>query len=208
MISAIWKDLSPPYATIVADPPWRYRKSRQELGTVHSRAMVSDLYATLSMRELATLPVSELASDNAHLYLWVTVPRLFGERDDKDGFGPFHIMQAWGFRYVTMLTWHKTGAPGMGSYFRIDTEHCLFGVRGHAPIPPTKRLRNVIAAPRGRHSEKPFRLLEIAEEVSPSPRLELFARSRRSGWDAWGLEAPSLHETIPIRLKATDLLPE
>ena len=82
----------------------------------------------------------------------------------------------------------------MGSYFRIDTEHCLFGVRGSAPIPPSNRLRNVIVAPRGRHSEKPARLYEIAEAVSPSPRLELFARARRDGWDAWGNEAPSLNE--------------
>ena len=186
-----WRGLSPPYSTIVADPPWRYRKSPQGNGTVHSRTLVSDLYQTMSMRELAELPVAELTANNAHLYLWVTVPRLFGERDDKEGFGPFHIMQAWGFRYVTMLTWHKSGAPGMGSYFRIDTEHCLFGVRGHAPIPPTKRLRNLISAPRGRHSEKPARLFEMAEAVSPGPRLELFARVRRPGWDSWGNELSS-----------------
>jgi N6-adenosine-specific RNA methylase IME4 len=185
-VNPLWRGLSPPYSTIVADPPWRYRKSPQEEGTIHSRALVSDLYDTMSMRQLAELPVAELAADDAHLYLWVTVPRLFGERDDPEGFGPFHIIQAWGFRYVTMLTWHKSGAPGMGSYFRIDTEHCLFGVRGHAPILPTNRLRNVIVAPRGRHSEKPARLLEMAEAVSPTPRVELFARVRRLGWDAWG----------------------
>ncbi len=187
-MNTLWRGLSPPYGTIVADPPWRYRKSLQEEGTVHARALVSDRYATMSMRQLAELPVAELAAADGHLYLWATVPRLFGERDDKEGFGPFHIMQAWGFRYVTMLTWHKTGAPGMGSYFRIDTEHCLFGVRGHAPIPPPRRLRNVIVARRGRHSEKPTRLLEVAEAVSPAPRLELFARVRRLGWDVWGNE--------------------
>lgn len=183
-----WIGLHPPYGTIVADPPWRYRKSPQAPETVHSRNLVSDLYDTMSMRELSELPVRELAASDCHLYLWVTVPRLFGERDDREGFGPFQIMQAWGFRYITMLTWHKTGAPGLGSYFRIDTEHCLFGVRGHAPIPPKNRLRNTIVAPRGRHSEKPAQLLEIAERVSPTPRVELFARRRRPGWDAWGKE--------------------
>lgn len=185
-MNAMWADLTPPYGTIVADPPWRYRKSQQQKHTVHSRMLVSDLYETLSMRELATLPVVELAAPNAHIYLWVTVPRLFGERDDRDGFGPFQILHAWGFRYVTMLTWHKKGAPGMGSYFRIDTEHCLFGVRGHAPIAPKDRQRNVIVASRGKHSEKPAALLEMAEQVSPGPRVELFARQRRPGWDAWG----------------------
>jgi len=189
-MNSLWRNLSPPYGTIVADPPWRYRKSPQAEGTTHARTLVSDLYDTMSMRQLAALPVQELAATNAHLYLWVTVPRLFGERDDTEGFGPFQIMHAWGFRYVTMLTWHKRGAPGMGSYFRIDTEHCLFGVRGRCPIPPSDRLRNVIEAPRGKHSEKPARLYEIAEAVSPSPRLELFARARRAGWDAWGNQLP------------------
>jgi N6-adenosine-specific RNA methylase IME4 len=187
-MNPLWRGLMPPYGTIVADPPWRYRKSPQSKGTSHARTLVSDLYETMSMRQLADLPVRELAATNAHLYLWVTVPRLFGERDDREGFGPYHIMQAWGFRYVTMITWHKTGAPGMGSYFRIDTEHCLFGVRGHAPIQPQHRLRNMIVARRGRHSEKPTRIFEIAEAVSPAPRLELFARRRRSGWDGWGDE--------------------
>lgn len=187
----------------MADPPWRYRKSPQDRGTVHARTLVSDLYETMSMRDLAAMPVSDLAARDAHLYLWVTVPRLFGERDDKSGFGPFHILQAWGFRYVTMLTWHKTGAPGMGSYFRIDTEHCLFGVRGNAPIAPGKRLRNVIAAPRGRHSEKPERLYQIAEAVSPRPRVELFARARRPGWDSWGNEVPPA--TIQDQLEISEV---
>jgi N6-adenosine-specific RNA methylase IME4 len=195
----VWEGLSAPYGTIVADPPWRYRKSAQPAGTTHARKLVSDLYETLSMRQLADLPVAELAADNAHLYLWVTVPRMFGERDDRDGFGPFQIMNAWGFRYVTMLTWHKTGPPGMGSYFRIDTEHCLFGVRGKAAIPPSRRLRNVISAPRGKHSAKPDQLYAIAEAVSPGPRAELFARNRRPGWDCWGHEVPPTPCPAPVR---------
>ena len=191
MTTDMWPSLSPPYGTILADPPWRYRKSPQAAGTNHSRNMVSDLYETLTMRQLAELPVASLAAENAHLYMWVTVPRLFGERGDREGFGPFQILNAWGFRYITMLTWHKTGAPGMGSYFRIDTEHCLFGVRGRAPIPPSDRLRNMIVAARGKHSQKPDRLHEIAEAVSPGPRLELFARRQRPGWDVWGREVES-----------------
>lgn len=183
----MFEHLNPPYGTIVADPPWRYRKSAQPAGTKHSRDFVSDLYETLTMQEIAALPVGDLAAPNAHLYLWATVPRLFGERD-QPGFGPVQIMQAWGFRYVTLLTWVKTGAPGMGSYYRIDTEHVLFGVKGHAPIPPSNRMRNVIMANRGKHSQKPSELFNLAEKVSPNPYVELFARDRRIGWDAWGKE--------------------
>ena len=188
----MFEELSSPYGAIVADPPWAYRKSKQPEGTKHSRTFVSDLYDTLTMREIADLPVGNLAATDAHLYLWVTNPRLFGDRD-KNGFGPLQIMEAWGFRYITMLTWEKPGAPGMGSYFRIDTEHVLFGVRGRAPIPPAKRVRNVIHAKRGKHSEKPPDLMDIVEKVSPGPYLELFARQPRLGWDSWGngLEQPA-----------------
>jgi len=88
-----------------------------------------------------------------------------------------------------MLTWHKLGPIGLGYYFRGETEHILFGVRGRAPL-ADKSARNHFAVTKGRHSAKPDRFYEIVERVSPEPRLELFARRRRVGWDVWGDEAP------------------
>jgi N6-adenosine-specific RNA methylase IME4 len=119
----------------------------------------------------------------------VTNPRLFA---DKAGHGPTpaEMMARWGFVYVTVLTWHKLGAPGMGWYFRGDTEHVLFGVKGKLGIPASERVSNHFAAAKSRHSAKPDRFYEIVERVSPEPRLELFARRRRFGWDVWGNEAP------------------
>lgn len=136
----------------------------------------------MSIEEIASLPVGEWASEDAHLYLWVTNPILPEA---------FSLVAAWGFRYVTLLTWHKLGSPGMGFYFRGDTEHVLFGVRGDAPIPPGLRVSNHFAAKKYGHSAKPDRFYEIVERVSPEPRLELFARRRRVEWDVWGDEAPS-----------------
>lgn len=135
----------------------------------------------MSNADLMGLPVTDLVADDAHLYLWVTVPRMF----DPDG--PASIMRAWGFRYLTTLTWLKTGgAPGLGYYFRINTEHVLFGVRGHLAIPPAARESNVIKAGRRRHSEKPSAFMDLVERVSPGPYVELFARAPRLGWDSWG----------------------
>jgi len=172
------------YRAIVADPPWRYQR---DSGLGSNRA-AADNYPTMSNAEIASLPVAGMAADSAHLYLWVTNPRLF--KEDTDDCGPQDILTAWGFRYVTMLTWHKLGAPGMGWYFRGDTEHVLFGVRGSAPIPPELRVSNHFAAARHEHSAKPDRFYELVERVSPAPRLELFARRRRYGWDVLGNEAP------------------
>lgn len=173
------------YRTIVADPPWEYDRAS---GLGSNRA-AADNYPTMTNAEIASLPVASMAAESAHLYLWVTNLRLFAEEGDA-AVGPIEILRAWGFRYATMLTWHKLGAPGMGWYFRGDTEHVLFGVRGKAPIDPALRESNHFAASRHGHSVKPDRFYELVERVSPGPYLELFARRRRYGWDVWGNEAP------------------
>ena len=53
----------------------------------------------------------------------------------------------------------------------------------------TEAQDQVVLAPRGRHSEKPAvfrqRLIDLLGDV---PRIELFARERVEGWDAWGDE--------------------
>lgn len=173
------------YRTIVADPPWEYNATKGLPIRGYKPSTAEAHYSTLSMREIAALPVSNLAAPAAHLYLWVTNPRLFGDRGDH-GFGPIDVAEAWGFEYRTLLTWSKTGSLGMGWYFRGATEHILFCTRGGASIPPERREPNLITARRRRHSEKPGALYDLVERVSPSPYLELFARTPRLGWDSWG----------------------
>jgi N6-adenosine-specific RNA methylase IME4 len=184
-----WEGLSPPYRTLVADPPWRYQVTRGlpsgSRDPSHERHTAEDNYSTMSNAEIAAMPVRELADDTACLFLWVTNPRMFGERNG-DSLTPKEIMEAWGFQYRTLLTWVKTGAPGMGSYFRGDTEHVLFGVRGGFKIPPAQRRRNVITAARGRHSTKPAAFFDLVEATCPGPYLELFCRQPRFSWDSWG----------------------
>lgn len=172
------------FKTVVIDPPWAYDRD----GGLGSNRAAADQYQTMTNAAIAALPVRDMAERNSHIYLWTTNPRLFKEGDD--GLGPREMLDVWGFRYVTMLTWHKLGSPGMGWYFRGDTEHVLFGVRGKAPIPAELRVSNIFAAPRTVHSAKPDRFYEIVERVSPGPWLEVFARRRRVGWGAWGHEAP------------------
>lgn len=174
-----WEGLSPPYSTIVADPPWSYGTSRiiTSARSAATSPSVADRYGTLTAPEIAALPVVDLAADDAHLYLWVTNPLL------PDA---FQVVEAWGFRYITCLTWLKTGTLGLGYYWRGDTEHVLFGVRGRCPIPPEDRRRNWFQTDKTGHSVKPPSFLDAVEDVSPSPRVELFARAPRLGWDSWG----------------------
>jgi N6-adenosine-specific RNA methylase IME4 len=122
------------------------------------------------------MPVAEMAAQDSTLWLWATVP-LLPEA--------FAVMKAWGYRYKTMLTWHKVNGHGMGYWFRGHTEHVLLGVRGDVKAFRSKR-RNLIENNVGRHSAKPDQIHEIIEELCQPPLLELFARRKRIGWTTWG----------------------
>jgi N6-adenosine-specific RNA methylase IME4 len=164
------------YATIVIDPPWDWGDEGD--GDQLGRARPD--YATMSIDQLAALDVGALADDDCHLYLWIT------NRSLPKG---FRLIEQWGFRYVTALTWVKPHF-GMGNYFRGQTEHVLFAVKGSQPL-LRKDMGTVFHAPRGPlgHSSKPEMFLPLVESCSPGPYLEMFSRSERDGWVAWGENA-------------------
>lgn len=176
------------FATIVADPPWRYNAKTQTLRSGGRGAQAEHHYPTLTNAEIADLDVKRLAADRAHLYLWTTNPRLIAERNGSRDVTPFDICDAWGFKPMTIITWVKPGAGGTGWYFRGQTEHAIFATRGGLGIPAADRRPNVIHAKRSRHSAKPQEFFDLVEAVSPGQRLEMFARRERSGWSSFGNE--------------------
>jgi N6-adenosine-specific RNA methylase IME4 len=135
----------------------------------------------MSVAEIAALPVESLAADDAHLYLWTT------QRYLRDA---FDIVDAWGFKYSATLVWAKTPKPTMiGGIFRPSTEFILFARRGHLK-PLRREITQWFNWPRQReHSAKPDAMLDMVESVSPGPRIELFARRARFGWEYWGDES-------------------
>lgn len=173
------------YGTILADPPW------MERGGGKIKRGADRHYPLMHTRDICALPVADLALPDSHLYLWVTNNFL------PDG---LKVMAAWGFRYVTMITWAKD-KMGLGQYFRGMTEHCLFGVRGQPPykVSDGRRQQGVtlINAPRGEHSAKPVEMRQMIERVSYGPYLELFARESVPNWDAWGNQ---IENTIEMEL--------
>ncbi len=170
------------FATVLADPPWRFQNKTGKMAPEHKRL---SRYSTLSFEEIATLPVGSLVTQPAHLYLWVPNALLAQGLD---------TMQQWGFEYKTNLIWYKVrkdGGPdrrGVGFYFRNVTEVVLFGVRGKnaRTLAPGRRQENVIVSRKREHSRKPDEQYSLIESCSPGPYLELFARGQRSGWVAWG----------------------
>lgn len=168
------------FRTIYADPPW------PERGAGRIRRGADAHYRVMSVAAIAALPVSQIAAANAHLYLWTTNNYLPAG---------IEVMAAWGFRYVTTITWAK-GRPGLGQFFQGMTEHCLFGVRGrlrYRYTPTGKRAlgKTLITASVGDHSTKPEEMRRQIENVSYPPYIELFARKKSPGWDVWGDQVDS-----------------
>ena len=180
----MFDDLNPPYTTIVADPPWdhsdgtgRNYGERDTRGTGRGVDHHTTLtYSVMSVDDIAALPVSELAAKDAHLYLWTTNRFL---RDAYD------IAAGWGFKVSKPLIWCKEPMGFFGPPYVSSAEFCLFARRGTLKA-ISRADRQWWVFPRGPHSVKPAGLMDIVEQVSPGPYLELFARQPRLGWDAWG----------------------
>jgi N6-adenosine-specific RNA methylase IME4 len=185
------------YRTIVADPPWPMPDTgvttRGEADTKggtwwgrHRGGTVTLGYPTMTLDEITTLPVAELAEDDAHLYLWTT------NRFLEDAYA---VARAWGFRVAQVLTWCKPPMGlGFGGAFTITTEFVLFARRGtlaHRQREDSSwwQWSRVYENGHIKHSAKPDAFLDMVEQVSPGPYLELFARRNRLGWDTWGNEA-------------------
>ena len=200
MNTDLFKDLpTKKYTTIVVDTPWAYTDklgSKQAVdgnttGMYGGVRSAEAHYGTLTIPEVATLPIPDLAEKNAHLYVWVTNAFM----DEA-----YDLIKGWGFKPKTIVTWVKTRngiveaekpedcAFGMGFYYRNMTEHAILAVRGSLK-PLSHSIRNVVFAPRGEHSAKPNEAYEVFASVSPGPRLDMFARQPREGFELWGNQA-------------------
>lgn len=172
------------YSIIYCDPPWPYDNNRS--GRVKDGAYT---YPAMSIAQLCALPVPFLAARDCCLFLWATMPKLQEA---------FTVIRAWGFRYTTCaFVWVKQNPKGEGIYSGLghwtnqNAELCLLAKRGK-PRRLAKNVKQVILAPRGRHSEKPKEVRErVVNLLGDLPRIELFARQRVPGWDAWGNEVES-----------------
>jgi N6-adenosine-specific RNA methylase IME4 len=177
------------YRVVLADPAWAFEDKARAGG----RGAICN-YATLTVEEIQTLPVGDLAAKSAALLLWVPASLL-----------PVGIatIRRWSFEYKTVaFVWHKLArrkAPpakgqahrdhfGMGHWTRQQTELCLLGTRGGIR-PASRSVRQLITAPVREHSRKPDEQYARIEQLfGDVPRVELFARQQWTGWDYWGLE--------------------
>lgn len=178
------------YSTIYADPPWRFQNRTGKIAPENKKL---NRYETMLLEEIKALPVSQIAADKSHLYLWVPNALL------PEG---LEVMKAWGFEYKGNVVWEKVrkdGEPdgrGVGFYFRNVTELLLFGIRGrnNRTLAPARSQVNLIRTQKREHSRKPDEIIPIIESCSSSPYIELFARGDRENWAMWGNQADSNYE--------------
>jgi N6-adenosine-specific RNA methylase IME4 len=173
------------YAVLYADPPWRY-----ESGTTDGDRAIENHYPTLPLEEICALPVSDIAHDNAVLFLWATAPKLAEA---------MQVISAWGFSYRTEMIWLKDKI-GMGYHVRAKHEPLLIAKRGVLPPPPTEaRPESVVQAPRREHSAKPPKFYDLIDAMYPGVhKIELFARApaARPFWSVWGNQALSRMQEV------------
>lgn len=173
------------FGTVLVDPPWQFQNRTGKIAPEHRRLA---RYGTLSVDEIKSLPVGQIAANRAHLYLWCPNALL------PEGLA---VMEAWGFAYKSNIVWHKvrkdggSDGRGVGFYFRNVTELMLFGVRGKNVRTRNagRRQVNYLATRKREHSRKPDEQYSLIEACSYAPYIELFARGTRANWRCWGNQA-------------------
>jgi N6-adenosine-specific RNA methylase IME4 len=152
-----------PFQVIVADPPWQYDSGN------------SLPYPTMPIDDIKSMPVRDIADENAILWLWTTNAHLPVA---------FDVVTAWGFEYKALLTWVKD-RMGTGEWLRGQTEHCLLGARGK-PVFIHGNHTTVLEGGRREHSRKPEEFYTLVEATCAGAKVELFCRQQRAGWRVYG----------------------
>ena len=167
------------YNIIYADPPWKYNDKG-------CQGAAEKIYPTMTVEEIAELPINKITSDDCVLFMWATYPKI------KEA---LELIEKWGFTYKSIaFQWIKQNKSGNGYFFglgrwtRGNTECCLIATKGKP-----KRINNsvsqLIISPIQEHSKKPSETRDrIVQLLGDLPRIELFARQTADGWDCWGNE--------------------
>jgi len=175
------------YKIIYADPAWSYDK---KVG----QGIADDQYKTMDLKDIKALPVKELADEDSTLFIWVTFPMLMEALE---------VVKAWGFQYKTCgFNWIKlneNGTPffGIGHYTKSNSELCLLCVKDKKLPIKSNKISQIVMTKKDKHSKKPYLIYTKIEELYGNvPRIELFARHKREGWDTWGNQVPIEQQKI------------
>jgi N6-adenosine-specific RNA methylase IME4 len=184
-------ELNKRYRVLVIDPPWNQGKTGKRKARPNQTTTLD--YPTMSKKELLALPVNQWAEDQSFLWLWAT-----NSKDRKTGEPilktAFDLMEEWGFTFYTMVTWNKRTGPCPFGPYQIITEHILFGYKGKAVFERDHlgKMQTCFTETPTIHSAKPDSFYQQVADHFEGPRLDVFARQVREGYDGWGNQYGSL----------------
>lgn len=175
------------YSVIYANPPWMYNKHNRIVSSKNNLKDAKPEYPNkrIPLEEIITFPVQKITEDNCILFLWANTPMLPEA---------LTVVNAWGFVYKTLITWEKINDGCMGYWFKTCTEHLLVAVKGNVKAFGSP-IRNCFHEQQTHPGKKPDCFYHLIEKVTNGKKIELFARWRRKGWDAWGTD---LEDTVPL----------
>mgnify|MGYP001565495908 FL=1 len=163
------------YNTIVIDPPWPMEFMQLDMRS----NQVEMPYPVMSIDEIKAFPIKEIANDDCNLFLWTT-----------HKFIPvsFEILNTWGFEYHVCLTWDKTNGRSLFGFNR-RTEFVLYAHKGKITVNQRGHFIDTIFTEKLReHSRKPDIFYQILKNNTPEPRIDIFSREKRDGFNQWGNE--------------------
>ncbi len=184
------------YKVLVIDPPWPQGKTGKR--DVRPNQTTTLDYPTMTKLELIELPVKEWAAENSFLWLWAT-----NSKDQKTKEPilkmAFELMEEWGFKFYTMITWDKKTGPCPFGPYQITTEHILFGYKGTCKFSKESlgKMKTCFTESSTLHSVKPNSFYETISKHFSGPRIDIFSRQKRTGFDGWGNE----HGTLKLDIK-------
>lgn len=165
------------YRCIVIDPPWEMEKIVRD--NRPNAVNFGFEYPTMTEAELAAFDVAGMADDDCHLFCWTTQKHLPSA---------LSLVETWGFRYVLCMVWHKPGGFQPYNLPQFNCEFAIYARRGSPEFVDTKAFSTCFQAPRREHSRKPDEFYALIERVTAGPRIDVFSREPRPGFDQFGNE--------------------
>ncbi|USE39218.1 MT-A70 family methyltransferase [Endozoicomonas sp. SCSIO W0465] len=162
------------YRCIVIDPPWPMQKIERDL---HPEQTPELDYPVMTLEDISDIDLP--AADQCHLYLWTTQRFIWCAKD---------LLTHWGFKHLAIQVWHKNGGFQPAGLPQYNCEFVLIGRKGGLEFMTTKNFPLCFDAPRREHSRKPDAFYDLVRRVSPGPRIDMFSREKREGFEQHGVE--------------------
>jgi N6-adenosine-specific RNA methylase IME4 len=163
------------YETIIIDPPWDMQKIERDVAP----NQVAFEYPTMTEEELMEFDVPSISANDCHIFCWTTHKFLPSA---------MRLIEAWGFRYVYLGTWHKNGGFQPFGLPQYNSEFYIYARRGSPKFVETKQFFTCFQADRREHSRKPDEFYDVIRRVTEGPRIDVFSREKRDGYDQFGNE--------------------